>query len=471
MPTSSPTSNPVLRAAARIFCLLSLCTGQELLRRLAVQLAVLGLACDRAYLRAARAGAHAELSALGSDLLLVQREVLSSGRWQAAAGYAHAVGAAALVQVRRAQSATSTEARAQALEVAMWLWDGETGAGDLGAGEVFLGLRQLISFGSDMKAATSSLATAMTAVAQLGTRLLMGEVTIQLFIEELSTNVSKACTDVLADAEDQLRRVLTEPCQRAARLALLHDGQEMLQKIPDIVHASQDLLQEAATVLAAATLGMTKLAALLEKVRVVAGVIASHENVAENAIVFAVARLEQKVMQIKPTQVESEGAGGLWSAKHMRNVSQMLRALVQIQKSCKSAALGCLVSNKESSPNKIETALQDAAHHIGTDLRAAARQIHDKMVFGSKEAGEPQSAEVAKAVGATAADGLAPEPSLEDVAQELEGSGKADRGRRGLTAGEGYSLRSLHASRSGCEASAEEHSDADSKGAVTDGRG
>ena len=163
--------------------------GDELQRHLATQLALLGRACDYVYLSAAR------LQATQDDLhvmmLQVQRIVFESGRWHGAAGFAHAVGAAALVQTRHLQTIPSAaEAR---LKLIRWLWDGQDGASLFGPTQAFLGLRGWMSYGSDMKAVVSPFAAACTAVTQLAVSLLTEECTMSEYIESLTMYASNAC--------------------------------------------------------------------------------------------------------------------------------------------------------------------------------------------------------------------------------------------------------------------------------------
>ena len=120
--------------------------GDELLKRLTLKLSILGRACDEVQLRASAAASDKEISAL---VVHVQVLVLNSGRWHAAAGFVHAVGAAALVHVRRAHH------QGAALNMVAWLWNGNPGAERLGPEKAFLGLRGLLSYGSDMKTAAS----------------------------------------------------------------------------------------------------------------------------------------------------------------------------------------------------------------------------------------------------------------------------------------------------------------------------
>ena len=101
-------------------------------------------------------------------MLQVQRIVFESGRWHGAAGFAHAVGAAALVQTRHLQTMPSAaEAR---LKMIRWLWEGQDDASRFGPAQAFLGLRGWMSYGSDMKAVVSPFAAACTAVTQLPCR-------------------------------------------------------------------------------------------------------------------------------------------------------------------------------------------------------------------------------------------------------------------------------------------------------------
>ena len=84
--------------------------GEELQRRLSVQLAMLGRMCDYIWLRASRPDADQDAT-LDGAILQCQVHALGSGRWHAAAAFAHAIGAAALVHARRVQSAASPRSR------------------------------------------------------------------------------------------------------------------------------------------------------------------------------------------------------------------------------------------------------------------------------------------------------------------------------------------------------------------------
>ena len=189
------------------------CTGDELQRRLATQLAMMGRACDHVYLSAARFDADPNDNQLKTLTLQVQRMVLESGRWHAVGGFAHAIGGAALMQAQRAQ--TDQE---RALTMIKWLWNGKKGVAHLGTDKAFLGLRGLLSYGSDMKAAVSPFAAATTAVAQLAMSLITGELTLGEWLEKITAQVSNACSEVLSGVEDQLRRVLNLPHEMAVQL-------------------------------------------------------------------------------------------------------------------------------------------------------------------------------------------------------------------------------------------------------------
>eukprot|EP00966_Prymnesium_polylepis_P334196 7389591-Prymnesium_polylepis.2 len=164
--------------------------GEELQKRLELQLA---------------APDHPKLTAF---LVQVQGHVLESGRWHAAAGFVHAVGAGALVQVRRAQACTQVSDAEAALKMVSWLWDGDRGAARLGTAKAFMGLRGLLSFGVDMWTAASPVVAATTAVAELGVALMTDELTVDKLFVQLTAHLGSACTALLTHAEDELRCAL-----------------------------------------------------------------------------------------------------------------------------------------------------------------------------------------------------------------------------------------------------------------------
>jgi hypothetical protein len=201
-------------------------------------------------------------------MLQVQRIVFESGRWHGAAGFAHAVGAAALVQTRHLQTIPSAaEAR---LKLIRWLWEGQDGASLFGPAQAFLGLRGWMSYGSDMKAVVSPFAAACTAVTQLAVSLLTEECTMSEYIESLTMYASNACTEVLSSIEHQLERTLQGPCEKVAekvaRLLTEESDPSALSKVDGVIRAALGLLQEASPALASAKAGLEKLGRFLEKV-------------------------------------------------------------------------------------------------------------------------------------------------------------------------------------------------------------
>eukprot|EP00966_Prymnesium_polylepis_P091152 2109817-Prymnesium_polylepis.1 len=62
----------------------------EVQRRLALRTSQLALACDAIQIRAGQAAAH-DCTALGDELLALQRVVLAEAQWQPAAAFALAV--------------------------------------------------------------------------------------------------------------------------------------------------------------------------------------------------------------------------------------------------------------------------------------------------------------------------------------------------------------------------------------------
>lgn len=239
--------------------------GDELQRHLATQLALLGRACDYVCLSAAR------LQATQDDLhvmmLQVQRMVFESGRWHGAAGFAHAVGAAALVQTRHLQTMPSAaEAR---LKMIRWLWEGQDDALRFGPAQAFLGLRGWMSYGSEMKAVVSPFAAACTAVTQLAMSLMTEECTLDEYIESLTMYASNACTEVLSDIEHQLERTLHGPYEKVAKkVARLTEESDpsALSKVNGDIRTALGLLQEASPALATAKAGLEKLGRFLDKV-------------------------------------------------------------------------------------------------------------------------------------------------------------------------------------------------------------
>ena len=239
--------------------------GDELQRHLATQLALLGRACDYVCLSAAR------LQATQDDLqvmmLQVQRMVFESGRWHGAAGFAHAVGAAALVQTRHLKTMPSAaEAR---LKMIRWLWEGQDDALRFGPAQAFLGLRGWMSYGSEMKAVVSPFAAACTAVTQLAMSLMTEECTLDEYIESLTMYASNACTEVLSDIEHQLERSLHGPYEKVAPLvARLTEESDpsALSKVNGDIRTALGLLQEASPALAKAKAGLEKLGRFLDKV-------------------------------------------------------------------------------------------------------------------------------------------------------------------------------------------------------------
>ena len=239
--------------------------GDELQRHLATQLALLGRSCDYVCLSAAR------LQATQDDLhvmmLQVQRMVFESGRWHGAAGFAHAVGAAALVQTRHLQTMPSAaEAR---LKMIRWLWEGQDDALRFGPAQAFLGLRGWMSYGSEMKAVVSPFAAACTAVTQLAMSLMTEECTLDEYIESLTMYASNACTEVLSDIEHQLERTLHGPYEKVAPLvARLTEESDpsALSKVNGDIRTALGLLQEASPALATAKAGLEKLGRFLDKV-------------------------------------------------------------------------------------------------------------------------------------------------------------------------------------------------------------
>ena len=239
--------------------------GDELQRHLATQLALLGRACDYVCLSAAR------LQATQDDLhvmmLQVQRMVFESGRWHGAAGFAHAVGAAALVQTRHLQTMPSAaEAR---LKMIRWLWEGQDDASHLGPAQAFLGLRGWMSYGSEMKAVVSPFAAACTAVTQLAMSLMTEECTLDEYIESLTMYASNACTEVLSDIEHQLERTLHGPYEKVAKkVARLTEESDpsALSTVNGDIRTVLGLLQEASPALATAKVGLEKLGRFLDKV-------------------------------------------------------------------------------------------------------------------------------------------------------------------------------------------------------------
>ena len=239
--------------------------GDELQRHLATQLALLGRACDNVYLSAARL--QAPQDDLHVMMLQVQRKVFESGRWHGAAGFAHAVGAAALVQTRHLQTTpTAAEAR---LKMIRWLWKGQDGASRFGPTQAFLGLRGWMSYGSDMKAVVSPFAAACTAVTQLAVSLLTEECTLSEYIESLTMYASNACTEVLSGIEHQLERTLQGPCEKVEKkVAQLTEESDpsALSEADEVICIALGLLQEASPALATAKAGLEKLGRFLEKV-------------------------------------------------------------------------------------------------------------------------------------------------------------------------------------------------------------
>ena len=239
--------------------------GDELQRHLATQLALLGRACDYVCLSAARL--QATQVNLQVMMLQVQRMVFESGRWHGAAGFAHAVGAAALVQTRHLKTMPSAaEAR---LKMIRWLWEGQDDALRFGPAQAFLGLRGWMSYGSEMKAVVSPFAAACTAVTQLAMSLMTEECTLDEYIESLTMYASNACTEVLSDIEHQLERSLHGPYEKVAPLvARLTEESDpsALSKVNGDIRTALGLLQEASPALAKAKAGLEKLGRFLDKV-------------------------------------------------------------------------------------------------------------------------------------------------------------------------------------------------------------
>ena len=209
-------------------------------------------------------------------MLQVQRMVFESGRWHGAAGFAHAVGAAALVQTRHLQTMPSAaEAR---LKMIRWLWEGQDDASHLGPAQAFLGLRGWMSYGSEMKAVVSPFAAACTAVTQLAMSLMTEECTLDEYIESLTMYASNACTEVLSDIEHQLERTLHGPYEKVAKkVARLTeesdpsspreaDAVTSLSEADEVIRTALGLLQEASPALATAKVGLEKLGRFLDKV-------------------------------------------------------------------------------------------------------------------------------------------------------------------------------------------------------------
>ena len=248
--------------------------GDELQRHLATQLALLGRACDYVCLSAARL--QATQVNLQVMMLQVQRMVFESGRWHGAAGFAHAVGAAALVQTRHLKTMPSAaEAR---LKMIRWLWEGQDDALRFGPAQAFLGLRGWMSYGSEMKAVVSPFAAACTAVTQLAMSLMTEECTLDEYIESLTMYASNACTEVLSDIEHQLERTLHGPYEKVAKkVARLTeesdpsspreaDAVTSLSEADEVIRTALGLLQEASPALATAKVGLEKLGRFLDKV-------------------------------------------------------------------------------------------------------------------------------------------------------------------------------------------------------------
>ena len=235
-------------------------------RRLAQQLALLARLCDRVLLLAARADAPNALPLVANDTLRVQQKVLESGRWHATAGFVHAIGAAALIQVRHAQAGSVGEADA-ALTMATWLWHGANGAARLGADHAFLGLRGMLSYGANLKAAASPLAATMTTVAQLGMSLTTGKLTLSNWLEQATAHLSNACTDVLVSVEDTLRRKLASPYKIVLPLVDGTESETMLGKAPGVIVEALSLLQQAPPALDEMKASLNKLTRFLDKVR------------------------------------------------------------------------------------------------------------------------------------------------------------------------------------------------------------
>ena len=193
--------------------------------------------------------------------------VFESGRWHGAAGFAHAVGAAALVQTRHLKTMPSAaEAR---LKMIRWLWEGQDDALRFGPAQAFLGLRGWMSYGSEMKAVVSPFAAACTAVTQLAMSLMTEECTLDEYIESLTMYASNACTEVLSDIEHQLERSLHGPYEKVAPLvARLTEESDpsALSKVNGDIRTALGLLQEASPALAKAKAGLEKLGRFLDKV-------------------------------------------------------------------------------------------------------------------------------------------------------------------------------------------------------------
>ena len=209
-------------------------------------------------------------------MLQVQRMVFESGRWHGAAGFAHAVGAAALVQTRHLKTMPSAaEAR---LKMIRWLWEGQDDALRFGPAQAFLGLRGWMSYGSEMKAVVSPFAAACTAVTQLAMSLMTEECTLDEYIESLTMYASNACTEVLSDIEHQLERTLHGPYEKVAKkVARLTeesdpsspreaDAVTSLSEADEVIRTALGLLQEASPALATAKVGLEKLGRFLDKV-------------------------------------------------------------------------------------------------------------------------------------------------------------------------------------------------------------
>ena len=176
---------------------------------------------------------------------MAQGLLLQSGRWQAAAGFAHAIGAAALVHGRRAQGLGTAEDQERALQTVTWLWEGEKGAAILGPGEVFIGLRGFLSYRADENASSSPFATAMKSVVYDVMQLAMGELSFDAWLERLTDRVSDACEEVLSNAANELRHVLEQP-YRLVETCLGDEQQtKLLSGAPDKIKAVLGLLERA----------------------------------------------------------------------------------------------------------------------------------------------------------------------------------------------------------------------------------
>ena len=328
--------------------------------------------CDSAFLRASQKGLQAEK--LSAFLLDVQRKVLSSGRWQAAAAFAHAIGAAAVMQARRLQDNSTRESVEEVLSAVTFLWTGDEGAKDLGSDKAFLGLCGFLSFGADANGACSPFVTAITQAAQLSLRLLTGEVTLQEFYTEVSTHVSSASMEILLSAEDQLQHALEEPLlivDRVPRQTSADSKADLarLQKTAEVIRSSQKMLEAALPKLVETKAGLLRLINFLDKARRLLAALASEENLAECALLHIMARMKERSAWLSAAVGSApSGRATPGSLEQIQSTVNVLRALAALQISYHYFAFGSKFAPR-ASPNRpsrqsLESKLQEAGKQI-----------------------------------------------------------------------------------------------------------